>query len=349
MTLFSYKHLLYMTPLLWGCQMMPNSVQSPVEKLADTNWDSKNAVYEIEKASAARFYRNTQSLSHALTNYCASEQDSKAEVKQAWSTVMHSWMALQGQERGPQQALDLNWNIQFWPDKKNTLGRKMSELLGDSQVWDSQGIAEQSVTVQGVGAIEWLLYDEASDLATNSTTCQTAIAIGQTLQSHALAINEGWQSNPWLELSAQQWRSEYVSLLSNQLDYSMKKLSRPLAKIGQPKPYFAESWRAKRSMTQLKYNVQALQKLYFADGRGLDKLLRDNGSTQVADSIGQQFANVLASWPQQQSVFDLLQTKQGYRVVLNQYHKLEHLKYLLDENAAVELGIVIGFNATDGD
>ncbi|GAD80407.1 imelysin family protein [Vibrio ezurae] len=342
MTRFSNKTLICMTPLLlWGCQGIPSSV--------DAAASSKNAVYEIEKASAMAFYQETQGLSDALWGYCVSEQGSVSEVEQAWSKTMRSWMALQGQERGPEQALDLNWNIQFWPDKKNTLGRKMSDLLSQSQVWNKQSVSEQSVTVQGVGAIEWLLYDASSDLTSNSKTCQTAIAIGQTLQSHALTISDAWQTNPWLEFNAQQWRAEYVSLLSNQLDYAMKKLSRPLAKIGHPKPYFAESWRAQQSMEHLKYNVLALQRLYLAEGRGLDQLLRDNGSSQVADRIHQQFSYILSSWPQQQSVFELLHSKEGYQVVLNQYHKLEHLKYLIDENAAVELDIVIGFNATDGD
>ncbi|NMU18464.1 iron-regulated protein A, partial [Vibrio parahaemolyticus] len=49
------------------------------------------------------------------------------------------------------------------------------------------------------------------------------------------------------------------------------------------------------------------------------------------------------------SLFAALQTKEGYRMVLSQYNKLEQLKYLIHEEVAIELGVVIGFNATDGD
>ena len=43
------------------------------------------------------------------------------------------------------------------------------------------------------------------------------------------------------------------------------------------------------------------------------------------------------------------QSKEGYRVAYAQYNKLEQLKYLIHEEVAIKLGVVIGFNATDGD
>ena len=46
---------------------------------------------------------------------------------------------------------------------------------------------------------------------------------------------------------------------------------------------------------------------------------------------------------------ELLQSKEGYRVAYAQYNKLEQLKYLIHEEVAIKLGVVIGFNATDGD
>ena len=64
---------------------------------------------------------------------------------------------------------------------------------------------------------------------------------GRLLDNKAQIIADSWAENPWKSLEVTEWESEYISLLSNQLDYSMKKLSRPLAKIGQPRPYFSES------------------------------------------------------------------------------------------------------------
>ena len=73
------------------------------------------------------------------------------------------------------------------------------------------------------------------------------------------------------------------------------------------------------------------------------RYLEDNGPGIEHSQIA------LETWPEDKSLFAALQTKEGYRMVLAQYNKLEQLKYLIHEEVAIELGVVIGFNATDGD
>ena len=316
--------------------------------VADDTSHVSRSVYLVEFNTAQKFDVQASQLEQSMTAFCEGNSDVQT-VQRQWHSTMESWMALQGQERGPQAALAQSWNVQFWPDKKNTTGRKMSALIKQDKQWQAQEIAKQSVTVQGLGSIEWLLYDKQSDIASNLSTCHTAVAISENLANNAHAIASSWQVNPWLELDQKGWDSEYIALLSNQLDYSMKKLSRPLAKVGKPRPYFAESWRSKTSMSNLKANIAAMQALYLANGEGLDNLLRTRGKQQLADSIVHQFEYTLETWPTEASLFDLLQTKQGYQTVLAQYNKLEQLNYLIHEEVAIELGVVIGFNATDGD
>ncbi|WP_260261839.1 imelysin family protein [Vibrio intestinalis] len=328
--------------VLSGCQTTSQTV------VADDTSHVSRSVYLVEFNAAQKFDVQASQLEQSMTDFCEGNSDVQT-VQRHWHSTMESWMALQGQERGPQAALAQSWNVQFWPDKKNTTGRKMSALIKQDKQWQAQEIAKQSVTVQGLGSIEWLLYDKQSDIASNQSTCHTAVAISENLANNAHTIASSWQVNPWLELDQKGWDSEYIALLSNQLDYSMKKLSRPLAKVGKPRPYFAESWRSKTSMSNLKANIAAMQALYLANGEGLDNLLRTRGKQQLADSIVHQFEYTLETWPTEASLFDLLQTKQGYQTVLAQYNKLEQLNYLIHEEVAIELGVVIGFNATDGD
>ncbi|GAK82746.1 iron-regulated protein A precursor [Vibrio ponticus] len=329
---------------LAGCQSDGQTLAKPEQ----TNHVSQG-VYLVEFAAAQRFSQRASVLNQQFAAYC-STGDSAEQVKQQWHQTMLSWMALQGQERGPQAALEQSWNVQFWPDKKNTTGRKMSGLVAqDKADWQVEEIAAQSVTVQGLGSLEWLLYDSASDLATNANACQLGVAISANLANNAHKIASAWQSNSWSALKTKEWDSEYIALLSNQLDYSMKKLSRPLAKVGKPRAYFAESWRSGTSMLNLKANVAAMQQLYLAQGDGLDAHLRALDKASLADRIQAQFELTLQTWPTEHSLFDLLQTKQGYREVMSQYNKLERLNYLIHEEVAIELGVVIGFNATDGD
>lgn len=330
---------------LTGCQSTLSSETSIAEK---SNHISQS-VYEVEYQSAHSFLNQSQKLKQSFSAYCQAENRDQTAVKQQWHETMRAWMALQGQERGPARALEQSWNVQFWPDKKNTTGRKMSSLINADHAWSSEQISTQSVTVQGLGALEWLLYDESSTLASNDLTCSTGESIAQNLQDKAQIIADSWAQNPWKSLKKTEWESEYISLLSNQLEYSMKKLSRPMAKIGHPRPYFSESWRSGTSLANLKVNLQSMQALYLANGSGLDSLLREQGKVELADRVARQFELTLDTWPEEQSLFTALQTVDGYRNVLAQYNKLEQLKYLIHEEVAIELGVVIGFNATDGD
>lgn len=346
-----YKSIMsgvFSAAVLAGCQTTAMEDGSVVTLGADTTVHNSQHVYYTEFNSAQDLRVQTEQLAIRLGEFCRQEVGVES-VQQQWHMTMLSWMALQGQERGPEMALEQNWNIQFWPDKKNTTGRKMRALTQQPNAATAEQISEQSVTVQGLGSIEWLLYDESSDWETNSTTCATGAAIGENLALNAKAVALAWQQNPWTELDEKQWQSEYIALLSNQLEYSMKKLSRPLADFGKPRPYFAESWRSKTSMLNVKANILALQTLYYAEGNGLDAILRQQGKQDLADRIQNQLHIMIETWPTDESLFTLLKTKEGYRNAYSQYNKLEQLKYLIHEEVAIELGVIIGFNATDGD
>lgn len=330
--------------LLAGCQ---SSVSTEETHPQSTSHESQS-VYEIQFTSAKRFNDAMRQLHDESVLYCSANR-SLEQVKTAWRQGMESWMHLQGQERGPATALEQNWNIQFWPDKKNTTGRKMKAATKIDS-WDMASVQAQSVTVQGLGSVEWLLYDSASTIsAGGSKECSLLAAVTESLVDRSNTILDAWRLNPWSGLDSKAWHTEYLAMLSNQLDYSMKKLSRPLAKIGSPRPYFSESWRSNSSLSNLKENIIAMQSLYLGQGEGLDNILRAEGEVALADNIVHQFEDTLETWPEESSLFEMLQTKEGYRTALAQFNKLEQLKYLINEEASIKLGVVIGFNATDGD
>lgn len=335
--------------LLVGCQTTePTNTVTPSVALTPNSDHISDDVFQLQLVSAKRFEAQSSELARHFSQFCQNDAKSLDDLKSQWSATMQTWMALQGQQRGPQSALDLSWNIQFWPDKKNTTGRKMQALAKHSSDLTAQDVLKESVTVQGLGAIEWLLYDTKSPLLSDKQAgCQLGEPISQALQYHGQQVNQAWQQNPWIELDEKHWRSEYVSLLSNQIEYSMQKLSRPLAKIGQPRPYFAESWRSGTSLANLGSNVDAMDKIYHQGG--LDSLLRERGKTDLADSLSRNFKHLKNEWPRDGNMFQTIDTKVGYQQALMLFNQLELLDILIRDDVALELGIVVGFNATDGD
>ncbi|WP_413284549.1 imelysin family protein [Vibrio sp. MA40-2] len=322
---------------------------SDTDVLSTTN--NSRSVYLEFKDSSAVFAQSTKQLSGSIDHYCETPNNqSIQEVRNSWHSAMLNWNRLQGFDRGPIEALEKNWSIQFWPDKKNTTGRKMQNLVNENKPISVDDIANSSVTVQGLGAIEWLYFEPKSPLSSDSvTTCHLASVISENLDNNATFIAQAWNVNPWVELDEQEWTQEYVSLLSNQLDFSMKKLSRPLAKIGQPRPYFSESWRSHSSLDNLQSNVESFKSIYFANGNGMHAALINQGHADLAARIENQINLLAENWPEESSLFRSLQSKDGYREILSVYNKFEYLKYLVSEELAVNLGVVVGFNSTDGD
>ncbi|PSW21174.1 iron-regulated protein A [Photobacterium sanctipauli] len=299
--------------------------------------------------AAQAFAESTAQLSGLTKALC--EQYSEASLlaaQQAWQQAMLDWMVFQGREKGSEQALALSWQIQFWPDKKNTTGRKLNQLLKQGTHWTAPLIAEQSVAVQGLGAAEWFLFDQTSALQ-QPQGCQLATAVAGQIAASSEQLQAAWQANPWQQMTPQLALAEYLGALNNQLDYSIKKLTRPMGKPGSPKPYQAESWRSGSSLANLQASTQAMHRLYLAEGKGLDAMLRERGYSGTADRIDQQFQSLLASWPQHASMTSMLKTPEGYRELLKIFNGLEYIQIALQDEVAPELGIVVGFNATDGD
>ncbi|UXI02325.1 imelysin family protein [Photobacterium sp. TY1-4] len=307
------------------------------------------AVHQLHVTSAEDFTKAAGQLNQDLEAVCESYSPaSLAAAQQSWRQAMDRWMVFQGRDKGSEAALALSWQIQFWPDKKNITGVKLSQMLKQDKAWTVADVAGQSVAVQGLGATEWFLYEHADQLA-NGQGCALAGAIGGRLQQSSEQLLAAWQNNPWQQMTPQMALGEYLGALNNQLDYSMKKLGRPLGKPGSPKPYQAEAWRSQTSLSHLKASVAAMQQLYLAGGHGIDALLREQGFGETADRINNQFASLLADWPQSDAMVPMLKTVAGYRELLKIYNGLEYIRIALHDEVAPELKVVVGFNATDGD
>lgn len=197
------KNKLWALPLsalvVAGCQSSGESNVSRETNLgysADTTQHLSTNVYLTEFNSAVNFAKQASELEAAIESYCQSDAVTLDQLKSEWQQTMTAWMALQGQERGPAKALEESWNVQFWPDKKNTTGLKMSQLNQQDKRWTQQDITLQSVTVQGLGALEWSFYDKASPLLTDKESgCKSVAAIAQNLAVKSSTIASAWQVN----------------------------------------------------------------------------------------------------------------------------------------------------------
>ncbi len=100
-------------------------------------------------------------------------------------------------------------------------------------------MATQSVAAQGLGAMEWLLYDKSADHR-EERFCQLGEAVSGHLVATSGLLVDAWSQDPWGGAPEKVRKDAYFRVLTNQFDFVMKKLARPLGKPGSPKP---TNWR----------------------------------------------------------------------------------------------------------
>lgn len=305
---------------------------------------------QLKQQQASDLVSQSQTLRQQLTQACNNiSPENIQQVKQAWQRTLSAWVPFQGETIGPVSQLDLSWSMQFWPDKKNITGRKITALLASQDALTAADIQQLSVAVRGLGALELLVFE--TGLSAHS--CPLSQAIADNVEHNAKRLQAAWQQPKLNDTSPTPTKVAlsaadiaWVSELSHQLSFANKKFFMPLGNGEHVKPYQAESWRSETSMAQLKTSYTSLQQLYQS---GIHDLLLSQGETKLAQDITQTFAALLTDWPTQPSMVQLLKSDTGLAKLYRMRIDIEKLSYLIQDVMPVKLKIVIGFNATDGD
>ncbi|KXF81975.1 imelysin family protein [Enterovibrio coralii] len=306
--------------------------------------ESKDVLWTIQQTASQDFSRAASALVGSTTSFCQNKA-SLSETQQAWLNAMKAWAPLQGANVGNEQATALSWQIQFYPDKKNTTGRQMAKLLQQGGEYSSDSIGKESVAVQGLGAMEWLLFDP-SNQGKVETHCALMKAVAQRIESSAQDLSRSWSTNPWQDVEAKQKDTDALRLLAAQLDATMKAIELPMGKPGYPKPYQAQSWRSQQSLTVLRENIVHLQSLY---QQTLEPALEAHKQAELAKRLSAHWVTAIDSIPSGTGLKSLLESKEGYRSMITLLNNLEYIKLALHDEAGPALGMIVGFNSTDGD
>ncbi|QKZ06644.1 imelysin family protein [Pseudomonas eucalypticola] len=280
--------------------------------------------------------------------------------------AQRAWAQLQPLLIGPLAEGNRTWQVQFWPDKKNLVGRQVDQLVNASTPVDASQLASASVVVQGLSAYEYILFDARLDLADagqKARYCPLLIAIGEHQKTLAESILAQWNSPQGMlwELSHfpnpryADGHEAIADLLRTQvtaLDTLKKKLGTPLGRQskGIAQPLQAEAWRSQASLANLAASLDAAQAVWQGvDGQGLRRLLgkEQKGLAERLDAAYVAAQTLLAQHPR--PLAELLADPQGRQQLETLYDRLNTLHRLHEGELAKALGIALGFNANDGD
>lgn len=292
----------------------------------------------------------------------SSDEATMREMRDAWQNAMDAWQSVQHIRFGPVTYFNWQYRLQYWPDERGTGNRQLTALLteADPAVLEQETFTDQSVGVQGLPALEVLLFGEDSEALMDSNyRCQVARTIAGNIGNMTRDIQARWEQ----EFSATLMLDDDSGLFMDHSDATTEllkalvesvplltdqKLALPMGdnaerfRLGR-----AESWRSERSLRNIRLNVQALSALYEgqADRKGLAAAFPED---HVA-TIDQHFDTVKGH------ISDL---PDGFEAVLgsdNGYDRLTSLRQSLDalyealEAAVKDTDLYLGFNSLDGD
>jgi len=347
-------------------------------KIADHNeaaWRAFNiSTVENYIIPAYATLAESNSQLHATTQaFCQSlKPSSEAQVelnlksaKDAFHQSMDAWQYIQNVNFGPIEIAMRSHSIQFWPDKKNHIGKQLLKLISDKDpsALMANAFENASVSVKGLPAIERLLFnDELFGAFENKTfSCDVLVGISRYLMNTSTSLHDEWKFTMLPQFKDAKQLDGYfeddidaaTSLLKTLVEpievIRDLKLQRPLgSQFEKVKFKRFESWRSERSLKNIKLNIQSLETLFIgtpAKNKGLQLLLSDN----EYQAIKENFNKVLNNIEQIESPLKIsVLTPSGYQSAEALVASLTVLHVNL-ETAITHNGIRLGFNSRDGD
>jgi len=297
------------------------------------------------------FRAATAALSAAAERYCGGDAP-RAEYEAAFRDAWLAWAPLDSYQFGPIEQSGAALTVNFWPDKKNFVGRALRDLLSQPEAAqrDPATVAAGSAAAQGLPAIEMLLFTEAPE-------CPAVIGISGNLSALAAGLYDGWFGEAgWAGIARTAGPDnpvylspdEFTKTVYTALDFGLTRiadarLGRPLGTYERSFPTRAEAWRSGLTNQIVGAQLSGIAEMARHGFEGavppdeIDELLAVMDQTQARlDAIGVPLAEAVED-PMTRIRVEGLQTQ------------VQHLKTKLAQDIGPILEVETGFSAADGD
>jgi len=328
----------------------------------------ERAIDGFVRPGYAAFAARSGELRADMDALCAEPGPAALEAaRRAFGEEVAAWSRVEPLRFGPVTEQNRLERILYWPDRKSIGLKQVQRALAeeDPSVTDPAALAGKSVAVQGLGALEYVLFGtDADQLAGNSAAhrCAFGLAVAGNLSSMAAAIDAEWAepdgfartwSTPGPDNALYRTDAEALTELVDVFIHGLEQIRDVRLKgfLGaapqDDKPKQAVFWRSGLTVASLAGNIAGLRDLFAASGLR-EAMSADN--RWIADSISAQFANagqVLDGVPG--PVEDSLKVAER-RAQLDYFGTITSgLTAAFAMRLAPDLGLSAGFSSLDGD
>ncbi len=326
------------------------------------------AVEDVIRPGFAGFAAETERLVAVQAELCAGPSaDALAVVRGQFGAVVQAWSGIEVYRFGPLMTGNRTERILFWPDRKGIALRQVQAILAnaDETATDPATLYDKSVAVQGLGALEFVLFGMgAVALGTEAGAfrCRYGSAISALLARTAAEMSGEWadpagisarlirpsESDPDYRDNAEVLQ-ELVGVMAHGLEMIRDLRILPFLGRGgaEPKPRLALFWRSNQTMPSILANFAALQALLVGSDiweyAPTEQFWIGEQAMAEFDSVAIYGSGVAGTL--EEAMADPAQVDQVANIVVSS----QVLGKLTGEDLPAALGLSVGFSSLDGD
>ncbi|MHA7883924.1 imelysin family protein [Nitratireductor rhodophyticola] len=310
-----------------------------------------------------RFRETSGALSEALEKACSgTPEDDLNAVHAGFANTLSAFAHVSVLRFGPLVAENRFERIFFWPDPRGVTLRQVQGLLASEEPLPDD-LASQSVALQGLPALDYVLFGTGGDaLPTDARRCAYAEAISANIAGLAAELEEAWAEGTSFRAaftapaadrdpyrSSAEVAGEIVKAAGTALEFARNaELLPALGKtVEKARGKRAPFWRSGQTFAFASAQIEGVQKLIAAAGfvDGPSDLVNTYGRGMDFDlSHAREAVLAVETAPEEAFSEEPDRGRISYATIA-----MEGAKHTLNGELSGALGLVMGFNALDGD
>lgn len=345
-----------------------NSSPPPVLTHEKTSVLMERVIDKVIRPGYRDFSEKSGLLTDGMMQLCTTPSPANlGNAKAAFADTAKAWARIEMVRVGPVLEKNRFERILFYPDKKGLGLRQVQALLAssDETATSPDTLAAKSVAVQGLGALEFLLYGTGSEELTASAKsyrCQYALAVAGNVQHIAMELMQAWDGtegiskdwkNPGPQSAAFRQDQEAVTEVLGILVHAAEAMRDQRIETfykgeeAQTFPKQALFWRSGLTFAMLGENLAGIQTLL--DQSEIKTLLNDDQASIVSsiDFVLKSLRQVASRLPKdvETAVTEKDEREKLDFILLNS----RDLIVRLNNDLGGGLGLAAGFSFSDGD
>lgn len=324
---------------------------------------------EYVRPGYAALHAAATELETSAGTLCGSPSVGNLETERlAFRTTADRWARMEWLRLGPVMSDNRLERILFFPDRKGT-GRKQVQAAiatQDKNVTDVGTLADQSVAIQGLGALEFILFGDGSDALAEpqaSHRCAFAQAVATNLVNLSDEISAGWQDGSALVPVFLEPRAgnplfrtdqEALNLILGQMIHGLEAVrdTRINAFLDREnpdndRPKSALYSRSGMTLPSIRANLEGLQALFNRSGI---EIVAKQTAPRLADAIRFEFRQAIRTAERlEMPLTDLFADPQARERLVYLDYAIKNIIGRLDQEFAQAGGLAVGFSFGDGD